>query len=197
VNSKKLTATHIIAIESELLRNAHFLGCWCRIFWNVLLWFGNLRLLRLVSMDMVVCYIHFFPDLGDLVKHLVFAQFLTFLSLIIVDFLHIREICEVSRLVWLAEVLIALLSWMIFLIKFYLINWRIKSFSLKTLGLHLVNRLTIWWDIRNLTIVIWNSKRLEDGILLQEVMSKSLWWQHKIGVLVDSNLIKKPNILFY
>ena len=195
-----MAATHIF-IESKLgwdAHSCHWIRCWCRIFGNVLLGFGNLNLLRMTSMNMVVCYIHFFPDLWNLVKHLAFAHFLSILSsLFLIQFLHLRKISEISWQIGGAEVLNALLGWIFFLIKLRIINWRIKSFPLKKVGLHLVYRLmTIWLDIRNLTIVVWESKCLKDGILFQKIVSKSLWWQHEVGVLVNSNLIKKSNILF-
>lgn len=186
-----MATTHVI-IESKLGRDAHschFICCWCRMFWKVLLWFGDLRLLNIVSVNMLVCYIHFFPDLLDLVTHLAFAHFLSILTQFLIEFLCVRHICEVSWQIRWADILITLISWILFLIKFGIINWRIKSSSLKKVG-HLVCRLTIWLDIRDLTIVIWKSKSLKDCILFQNIVSKSLWWQHEIWVLVNSNLIK-------
>lgn len=173
-----MTATHIV-IESKLGRDAHsrhFVSCWCRIFWNVLLWFGNLRLLSIVSVNLLVCYIHIIPDLRNLVKHLAFPHFLSILAQFLVEFLWVRDTGEVSWQVGRAEVLKTLFSWILFVIKLGIVNWRIKSLPLEKVGLHLVNRLAIWLDIRNLTIVVWKSKSLKNGILFQKIMSKSLWW---------------------
>jgi hypothetical protein len=128
-------------------------------------------------MNLLICYIHFIPNLRNFIKYLIFAHFLSILPQVLIEFRHVREI---SWLIGRAEVLNAWTKSIVGMFstdELLIIDWWIKSLSLKEMWLvHLISRLTMWGNIRNLTVVIWKSKSLEDRVLLQKVLSKSLWW---------------------